>query len=123
MPSERALDFDALEALDHVARLDIVVLLHADAALGTTAHFVNVVLEAAQRFQLALEDHDAVAQDADRLVPLDHALDHHAARDSTELGAAEDIADLGVADDLLADLHTQDARGHLLHLIDHVIDD
>src|SRR5690606_22779511 len=111
---ERALHFDALEALDLVARLDVVVGLHADAALGIRAHFVDVLLEAAQRFQLALEDHRLVAQHADRLVAPDHALDDHAARDGAELRAAEDLADLGGADDLFADLHAQDARGDLL---------
>src|SRR5690606_41965876 len=121
--SQRALDLDALEALDLVARLDVVVLLHANAALGAVAHFVHVLLEAAQRFQLALEDDRVVAQDADRLVPLDHTLHHHAAGDGAELGAAEDVADLGGTDDLLADLHAQQAGSNLLHLVDHVISD
>src|SRR5690606_10591367 len=58
-----------------------------------------------------------------RLVPLDHALDHHAAGHGAELGAAEHVADLGDADDLLADLDAQDARRDLLHLVDDVIDD
>src|SRR5690606_29088342 len=104
-------------------RLDVVVLLHADATLGVDPDLVDGLLEAAQRFQLALEDDGVVAQDADWLVPLDHALDHHAAGDRAELGAAEHVADLYGADDVLADLHAQDARCHLLHLVDHVIDD
>src|SRR5690606_30328949 len=112
--SERALHFDALEALDLVARLEVVVGLHADAALGVDAHLVDVLLEAAQRFQLALEDDHFVAQHADRLVATDHALDDHAAGDGAELGAAEHLADLGGADDLLADLHAQDAGRDLL---------
>src|SRR3546814_11890128 len=58
--SERALDFDALEALDLVARLHVVVLLYADTALGAAADLVDVLLEAAQGFQLALEDHGVV---------------------------------------------------------------
>src|SRR3970040_1695461 len=78
---QSALHFDTLEALDLVARLDVVVLLDADAALGVHAHLVDVLLEAAQRFQLALDDDGVVAQHADGLVPLDHALDHHAAGD------------------------------------------
>src|SRR3546814_7105800 len=44
--SERALDFDALEALDLVARLHVVVLLHADTALGAAVDLVDVLLEA-----------------------------------------------------------------------------
>src|SRR5690606_3688230 len=55
---QRPLDLDALEALDLVARLDVVVGLHRDAALGAVAHFLDVLLEAAQRFELAFEDQD-----------------------------------------------------------------
>src|SRR5688572_8656185 len=118
-----ALDLDTFEALDLVARLDVVVGLDADTALGALADFVDVLLEATQRFQLALEDDGVVAQHADRLGALDHAFDHHAAGDRTELGAAEHVADLGGADNLFADFLAQDARGDLLHLVDHVIDD
>src|SRR5690606_29869858 len=92
---QRALHLEALEALDLVARLDVVVGPHRDAALGAAADLVDVLLEPPQRFQLALEDHGVVAQHADRLVPLDHALDHHAAGHGAELGAAEHLADLG----------------------------
>src|SRR5690606_13307622 len=38
---QRPLDLDALEALDLVARLDVVVRLHRDAALGAVAHFLD----------------------------------------------------------------------------------
>ena len=71
------------------------------------ADFVHVLLEAAQRFQFALEDDGVVAQHADRLAALDHALDDHAAGDGAELRAAEHVADLGGADDLLADFLAQ----------------
>src|SRR3546814_7364492 len=64
--SERALDLDALEALDLVDRLHVVVLLYADTALGAAADLVAVLLEAEQGFQLALEDHGVVAQNEDR---------------------------------------------------------
>src|SRR3546814_450188 len=119
---QRPLHFDALEAFDLVARLDVVVLLHADAAFGVDPDLVNVLLEAAQRFQLALEDHGVVAQHADRLVAPDHALHDHAAGHGAELGTAEYVADLGRADDLFTDLHAQDARRDLLHLVDHVVE-
>src|SRR3989475_368516 len=115
--------FDTLEALDLVTRLDVVVGLHRDTAFGTVADFLDVFLEAAQRFQLAFEDHHAVAQYADRLVALDHALDDHRTGDGAQLGTAEDVADLGDTDDLFTDLHAQQTGSHLLHLIDHVIDD
>ncbi len=54
-------DLGPLVALDLIPDLDVVVVSHADAALGAGAHFVDVVLEAAQRLELAFEDHDVVA--------------------------------------------------------------
>src|SRR3546814_6005302 len=121
--SERALDFDPLEALDLVARLHVVVLLHADTALGVDAHFVDVLLEAAQGFQLALEDHGVVAQHAHRLVAPDHALHDHAAAHGAELGTAEYVADLGRADDLFSDHPAQDGRRDLLNPLATVLND
>src|SRR3546814_1825323 len=97
---------------DLVARLHVVVLLYADTALGAAADLVDVLLEAAQGFQLALEDHGVVAQHADRLVAPDHALHDHAAGHGAELGTAEYVADLGRADDLFADLH-EIGRAHV----------
>src|SRR6185437_16969210 len=120
---QRSRHFDALEALDAVAGLDVVVLLDADAALGAVLRLVDVFLEVAQRLQLAFEDHHVVAQHADRLVPLDRTFDDHAAGDGAELGRTEYIADLGGADDLLAHFHAHQAGRRLLHLVDHVVDD
>src|SRR5581483_9738415 len=114
---------DPLEALDLVAGLDVVVLLDADAALHAVAHFVDVLLEAAQRFQFALEDHHVVAQHADRLVALDHALDHHAAGDRAEFRGAEHVAHFGGAENVLSHFGTEQTARRLFHLIDHVVDD
>src|SRR5215469_9677861 len=120
---QRAGDFDALEAFDLIAHLHVVVLLHGDTAFHAVAHFVDEILEAAQRFQFALEDHGVVAQHADRLAALDDAFGHHAAGHRAELGAAEHVAHLGDADDFFAHFHAQQTRGRLFHLVDHVIDD
>src|SRR5687768_2523936 len=65
-PSEHALDFDPLEALDLVAGADVVVLLDADAALHAVAHFLDVLLEAAQR--LRSEEHTSELQSRLHLV-------------------------------------------------------
>src|SRR4051794_12184571 len=54
---ERSRDFDARVALDLIARADVVVIAHRDTALGTSTHFIDVIFEATQRFQLTLEDH------------------------------------------------------------------
>src|SRR5690554_19414 len=45
---QRPLDLDLIEYLDLVADLNIVVVLDADTALHAVAHFLYVILEAAQ---------------------------------------------------------------------------
>ena len=59
--SHRARHFDARVALDLIADLHVVVVLHADTALSARSHFVDVILEATQRFQTAFEDDHVVA--------------------------------------------------------------
>src|SRR5580704_1100849 len=89
---QTARDFDARVALDLVAFLHVVVVFHADAAFGPGAHFVDIVLEALQGFQGALEDHHVVAQYANRKVAPHVAVDHHAARDGAEFARAKHAA-------------------------------
>src|SRR5262245_46336693 len=119
----RSRHFDARVALDLVADPHVVVVLHADAALGAGTHFVDVVLEATQRLEAALEDHDVVAQHADRIVTADIAFHHDATRDRAELAGAEYLAHLCDADDLLLDLRREHARQHLLHVVDRFVND
>jgi len=69
-PLRAARDLDPGEALDLVTRADVVVIAHADAALGAGANFVDVVLEASQRVEFALVDHHVVAQHAHRVARL-----------------------------------------------------
>src|SRR6266568_7357169 len=61
---QRAGDFLDLEALDHVADLDVLVILEGHAALIAFTHLADLVLEALQRLQGAVVDHDVVAQEA-----------------------------------------------------------
>ena len=51
------------EALDHIADLDVVELLHLHAAFIAGGDFLHVVLEAAQRGKLPLVDDNVVAED------------------------------------------------------------
>src|SRR6185503_20635835 len=44
------------EGLDHVADLDVVVALQADAALEARGHLAHVLLEATQRGETAVPD-------------------------------------------------------------------
>src|SRR5574341_2538812 len=50
--------------LDHVTRLKIAEIFHADAALVPLLHLAHVILEAAQRAEPALVDHDMIADHA-----------------------------------------------------------
>src|SRR6476646_2988620 len=70
------------EHFDDVAHLEVVVLVEADAALEPGLDFRDVVLEAAERSNLALVDDDVVAHQAGLGVarPLDRAVGDHAAR-------------------------------------------
>src|SRR5581483_11261203 len=116
-------DFSASEALDLVAGANILVVLHADTALGAGANFVHVILEATQRFQRPFENDDVVAQDTDRVVPANEAFGHQAARNHTELARPEDIAHLRDADDRFLDLRLQHAGHHRLHVVDGFVND
>src|SRR5690606_32509406 len=111
-----------LVALDLIADLDVVVVAHADAALGSGAHLRHVVLEPPQRLELALVDHDVVAQHADRILTPHVAVDHHAAGDVAELRRAEDLAHFREAHDLLADLGREHAGERRLDVIDGLVD-
>src|SRR5690625_4409235 len=121
--SERARYFLDVEDLDLVADTNVIVVFHADTTLGAAAYFVDVVLEAAQRFQLTFEDHHVVAQYPNGLVAIDGALEHDTAGHRTELRRTEHIAHFGNADDLFATLRCQHARQRLLHVIQQLVND
>src|SRR5690606_17249783 len=112
---------DPLVALDLVADADIVVVPDADAALGAGLHFVDVVLEAPQRLQLALEDHHVVAQHPDRVAPAHHALGDQAAGDLADLGRAEHVANFGQADDALLHFWLKHSADRALEHFDRVV--
>lgn len=59
--SELARDFPDLVHLNLIAGFDIVIIFHPDTTLNTVAHFVDVILETSQRFQLTLINDDIVA--------------------------------------------------------------
>src|SRR6187401_1761473 len=118
---------DALhgEDLDDVADLQIVVALEADAALEARLDLGHVVLEAAQRAELALVDLDVVAQQAGlRLArALDDAVGDHAAADGAELRRLEDLPHFGRAEPHFLERRLEDPGHRLLDLVGHVVDD
>src|SRR6478736_1500425 len=73
---QRSSHFLDLEDFQLVAFLDLVVVLQLDAALEAFLDFAHVVLQAANRFDLAGVDDDVVAQQAEAC-----AAAHQARRD------------------------------------------
>src|SRR3989338_6136682 len=119
---EAAGHLDFLEHFDLVAGLDVVVALDADTAFHAGPHFGHVVLEAAQGFQFAFEDHHVLAQYADRTVTVNHAFQHHTTGDGTELRRAEHVAHFGDTQDVLPDIAAEHAGQRFLHVFDDVVD-
>src|SRR6185312_3827860 len=97
-PSERARGLDDLVHLELVALLHIVEVLDRQAALEARLHLAHVVLEALQRIELAVVDHDVVAQHADLRAAAHEALLHVAARDHADLRDPVDLAHLDQAE-------------------------
>src|SRR5206468_2436358 len=82
-------------ALDHVPNLEVIVILDAKAALESFTHFAHVVLEALERRERPVEYLDAVADDADAPLAIDHAAANRAARDRADARDLEYLAHLG----------------------------
>src|SRR5690606_24391627 len=94
-----------------------------DTALHAVADGSCLVLEPAQGFQLAFIDHNVVAQDTDRLVPVDRTFDHHASGNLAKFRRVEDITHFRHTKDLFAHFWREHAAQDRLHVIYHVIDD
>ena len=111
------------EALDNVADLDIIELLDLHTALVAACNFLNVVLEAAQRCQLALVNNDIIAQHAHGAAALDLAVEDVAAGNGADLGDLVGLADLRMTDDDLLELRCEHALHCGFDLINAVVDD
>src|SRR5437763_15362912 len=85
--------------LDEVAALQVLVVLQADTALVACLHLAGVFLEPLEGGDLALPDHDAVAQEPDLRTPGDRAGPHVAAGHLAHPGNGEDLPHLGLAGD------------------------
>src|SRR5277367_4695553 len=120
---QTARHFHPRVALDLIAFLHVVVVLHADAALGAGAYFVNVILETLQRFQRTLENDHVVAQHADRKIAAHVAVDHHAACHRAEFARSEYAAHRGESHDGLLDLGRQHPGEHGLDVVDGFVND
>src|SRR5690606_3139984 len=114
---------DDLERLDVVAHLDVVVAVDGEAALVAGRDLSDVVLEAAERADVAGVDDDAVADEADAVVPVHLPLDDVAAGDGAGLRDAERLAHLDGAEDVLLLLGREQPLERVAHLLDRVVDD
>src|SRR5262245_21688996 len=94
---ERARHFFRAVALDDVADLDVVEVLDADTALESFADFARVVLEAFERRDRAVEHFDAVANEANASLTVDHAAANRATGDGADTRDLEDLAHLCLA--------------------------
>src|SRR5512146_1267010 len=110
-------------ALDHIADLDVVEVLHADTALEALADLPHVVLEPLERRDGAIENLDSVADDTHAPLAIDHAAADRAAGDRTDARDLEDFAHLRFAQHHLALLGTEHAFHRGTHVGDSFIDD
>src|SRR5687768_6728878 len=108
---EGPLAFLDLERLKEVARLDVgEVLAERHAAFEPGTNLGDIVLETAQRCDLAIVDDDVVARDAGLQSLAEHALSNEQARRLAVLARRENLADLGAANDILDHQRPQFAR-------------
>src|SRR5256885_12515674 len=95
-PSKRALDLFHPIALDDIAGAHVLVVLEGHAAFLADLHFLDLVLEALERRELALVHHHVVADEADAGAALDAAVGDAAAGDLADLGDVEHLQDLRI---------------------------
>src|SRR5579863_7454635 len=88
---QRTRDFGDFEDFELVAFDDVVEVLDRHTALEALTHFLDVVLEALERIELARVNHDVVAQHAHRRRALDEAIRDHTAGHCTDLRYLEDL--------------------------------
>ena len=117
------LDLLDAEALDDVADLDVLVALDANAAFIALLDGLDVVFEAAQRGNLALEDDRGVAHDANLVIAGDFALGDIATGDVADLRDAEHVANLGDTRIALDDFGSEHADACGVDVLDSLVDD
>src|SRR6266496_3647106 len=112
-PSASFLKFRRRHSLDYigfdlVADLDVVEVLKTDTAFEAFAYFGCVILESAQRSDVAFPGDDAIANQTRARLAADNAVDDHGAGHRTNLGHFEDFAYFRLAENLF-----------LLYLLEH----
>ena len=112
-----------LVAFDKIAHAHIVVALDAYAALEAFGDFLGIVFEALERADVALENDDALSDDADLCAASYEPVGNHTARDLPDLRHVDDLADLGLAQGLLADDRAHKTAQKRLDIVNEIVDD
>ena len=121
----RSLLFDLLGSveLQGVPFLEVIEVIKTDATLITGGYFANVVLEALERVNGAVEDDCTASQHAHMRVARTLALGHHKARGLLVLRQPEDRTHLGVALGDILELGVKQTLHSLLHVVRQLVDD
>ena len=115
-------EFFEFVALDHVVFFVVAEAGELDAALHAVADFVDLILEAAQRFEAAVIHGLAVAQHAGALLALHGAIGDDGTADEAFVDL-EDLLHASVAEHLLAGERIQQALHGFFDLVDEFVDD
>src|SRR6185437_5573613 len=110
-------------ALDDVADLEVVEVLHADATLESFPHFASVVLEPLERRERTVEHLDAVPDDAHATLAVDDAIAHRATGDRADARDLEYLADFRLAQHHFALFRTEHAFHRRAHVGNRFVDD
>src|SRR5581483_11572939 len=85
------------EGLNHIAGFDVAVIRDRDTALHAVGDLFGIVLEAAQRSDLAFEDDHVISQQANFGVPLDGAIAHATTGNRANFRNAEGFENFGAS--------------------------
>src|SRR5690606_14076622 len=111
------------ETFDDVAGTDVFVVLEGHTAFLADLDFLDLVLEALERLELAFVDDDVVAQEAHAGTTFDHAFGDLTAGNLADLGDLEDLLDHRVADEGFTTVRRQKPAHGTLHILDEVVND
>ena len=103
-----SLNFLHDECFENIVGTDVVELLEADTALVSCSNLADVVLEAAQRCDLVLEDHDAVTYDTDLCLSGNLSVLHVRACDKADVRHVNGLSDLCVTQQYLGKLRCRE---------------
>src|SRR5262249_56320944 len=97
------------EGFDGVADLHVVEVLNTDTAFVAAGDFGSIFFESLQRCNLAFEDHDVIAQEADFGIACNLPIRNVTAGDSAHLRNPERVSNVGGSEVRFLDNRFEDA--------------